>query len=123
LSAFHPNSSCRLTQLAFDDKLKLVRSFFPDAKDEILVFQQPAFFPLPKKRGKLPDDLIFQWNGTLDVGLLEKTLREIKVGKILKDEEGGENEDSSKWKRNSQITASWIVSHRISSSSGPSPFW
>ncbi len=97
--------------------------FFPDAKDEILVLQQPAFFPLPKKRGKLPDDLIFQWNGTLDVGLLEKTLREIKVGKILKDEEGGENEDSSKSKRNSQITASWIVSHWISSCSGPSPFW
>ena len=39
----------------------------------------------------------------LDVGLLEKTLRELKVGKILKDEEGGENEDSSKWKRNSRI--------------------
>jgi hypothetical protein len=25
--------------------------FFPDAKDEILVLQQPAFFPLPKKEG------------------------------------------------------------------------
>jgi hypothetical protein len=99
-----------------------VRSVFPDAKDEILVLQQPAFFPLPKKRGKLPDDRIFQWNGTLDVGLLEKTLREIKVGKILKDEEGGESEEISKSKSNSQITASWIVSHRISSCSGPSPF-
>jgi hypothetical protein len=112
-----------MTELAFDDKLSLVRSVFPGAKDEILVFQEPGFFPIPKKRGKLPDDLIFQWNGTLDVGLLEKTLREIKVGKILIDEEGCVNEDMRKSKRNSQVTGSCTVSYRISGWRRPSPFW
>ena len=113
----------KMHELPFDDKLKLVRSFFPGAKDEILVFQEPGFFPIPKKRGKLPDNLILQWKGMLDVGLLERTLREIKVGKVLKNEEDDVNENMQKSQRNIQVTGSWIVSHRLSSCSGPSPFW
>ena len=44
----------RMTELAFDDKLKLVRSFFPDAKDEILVFSSQYFFHSLKKEGNFP---------------------------------------------------------------------
>ena len=90
----------KIWDLEFDDKLKIVKSYFPGAKDEILVYQQPGFLPLPtRKRGKLPDDLIFQWNGTLDVALLEKTLREIEVGKVLKDEADGVTENILKSNR------------------------
>ncbi len=90
----------KIWDLEYDDKLKIVKSYFPGAKDEILVYQQPGFFPIPtRKRGKLPDDLIFQWNGTLDVALLEKTLREIRVGNFLKDEADGVTEDILKSNR------------------------
>jgi hypothetical protein len=114
----------KMHELPFGDKLSLVRSFFPGAKDEILVYQELGFFPISKKRGKLPDNLILQWKGMLDVRLLEKTLREIKVGKILKNQGDDVNEnDMQKSQRDIQITTSWTVSHRISSCSGPSPFW